>query len=215
MTRVKDLVEAMSTSEETFKGATRAELESLSVEQWTKKVGGGRRAMLMMRTWTRGITGAEHTEVSILSLLEIARGGLGITNLRHDGENGGQHLRLKEGTQSIAKGMAKLLPEGTIKLNSPVTAISQSRFTAKHGYVVRTASNGEVTARKVIISIPTTVYKEISFNPPLPRNKRLHVSASRYGHFVKYIALFRTPFWRENGACGLGQSFVGPINHFR
>lgn len=133
-------------------------------------------------------------------------------NLRHDGKHGAQYLRVKEGTQSISIGISKLLPATAIKLSTPVSSITQQ--TSKL-YTVTTSNGENFKARKVIVSIPGPTYKNIIFDPPLPQERQLYSIAARYGTFVKHICLFKTPFWKRQGACGLAQSFRGPINHCR
>lgn len=162
--------------------------------------------------WTRGTLGQDPSEVSALAFLEIARGALGIVNLRYDGKHGPQHLRLQEGTQAIPTGMAKLLPHGTIRLNNPVSSIS--RRTPRE-YVVTTVHGRQYQARKIIISIPGPAYKTIAFEPALPSQMESYTASIRFGCYVKFICLFKTPFWREKGFCGLSQSFKGPLNHTR
>ncbi|KAF7558027.1 hypothetical protein G7046_g5927 [Stylonectria norvegica] len=210
--QMRDTIQAASQDQANFRQPRRAELDSLNLEQWIRSTGGGERAVQTARLWTHGMLGQDPCEVSALSFLEVARGGLGIMNLRSDGKHGAQYLRLKEGTSSIGVGMAKLLPSESIHLNSPVTSI------LRHGeklYTVVLASGQCVTARKVIISIPGTTYKNIHFDPPLPSQRLTYTIGTRYGCYVKYIALFKSPFWRKNGGCGLGQSFRGPFSIVR
>jgi monoamine oxidase len=209
---MRDMVEAASLDPETFKQPRRGELDSISFDQWIRESGGGAKALLTARLWVRGTLGQDSCEVSALAYLEICRGGLGLVNLRSDDKNGAQRLRLQEGTQSIAIGMSKLIPSGTIKLNTPVTAVT--RLSAKL-YSVATVSGQVLKAQKVIVTVPGPAYKDITFSPTLPFSKQVYTNAVRYGVFIKYICLFKTPFWRRQGACGLGQSFRGPINHLR
>lgn len=209
---IRDMVEAASLSPESFKQPKRGELDSVTFEQWCRDAGAGSRSLETVRLWCRGTLGQDSHEVSALAYLEIARGGLGIVNLRYDGKEGAQYLRLEEGTQSIPVGMASLLPTGSIKLNTPVISITQH---APMLYVATTESGHNFKARKVIVSIPSPAYKNITFSPPLSPQKQIHTTAARYGCFVKYICLFKTPFWRRQGSCGLAQSFRGPINHCR
>jgi len=133
-------------------------------------------------------------------------------NLRYDGKNGAQYLRLQEGTQSIANGISKLLPADSIRLNTAVTSIAQSSV---NSYTITTSGDETFNCRKVILSIPSPAYKNISFDPPLPSPKATYTQSVRYGTFVKLICLFKIPFWKRQGACGLAQSFRGPINHCR
>lgn len=132
-------------------------------------------------------------------------------NLRYDGKDGAQYLRLREGTSAIATGMAKLIPAEVIRLSTAVAAIKQQ----SGDFELTTRSGETLVAKKVIVSVPSTTYKDIDFDPPLPPWKQTHISSVRYGTYVKYICLFKTPWWRRQGACGLVQSFKGPINHCR
>ncbi|EXJ89398.1 hypothetical protein A1O3_02465 [Capronia epimyces CBS 606.96] len=209
---IRDQFEAASLDPETFKQPKRGELDRITLEQWCRNAGATDLALKTAAVWCRGTLGQDPCEVSALAFLEIARGALGIVNLRHDGKHGAQHLRLQEGTQSIAIGMAKLLPPGTIKLSSPVSSLV--RVSSKL-CLVRTANGQQIKARKVILSIPGPSYKNIAFDPPLPPRKFIYTTAVRFGCYVKYICLFKTPFWRDLGACGLAQSFRGPLNHCR
>lgn len=184
----------------------------MTFEQFCRSLGAGQKALLTARVWCRGTTGQDPSDVSALAFLEIARGGLGIVNLRYDGKDGAQYLRLREGTSAIATGMAGLLPKEAIRLGTPVSAVTKK----EDGCFDVTTRGGEVfVTKKVIVSVPSNTYKDITFDPPLPPWKQAHASATRYGTYVKYICLFKTPWWRKLGACGLVQSFRGPINHSR
>ncbi|CZR65784.1 related to amine oxidase [Phialocephala subalpina] len=210
--KLRDMAEAASLNPETFQKPKRDELDSISLEQWCRDFGVGTKSLLTARVWCRGTLGQDPCEVSALAYLEICRGAMGLVNLRHDGKHGAQYLRVQEGTQSISIGISKLLPAGTIKLSTPVASITQQ--TPKL-YTVTTSNGDTFKARKVIISIPGPTYKNIIFDPPLPQQKLLYTTAARYGTFVKHICLFKMPFWNRQGACGLAQSFRGPINHCR
>lgn len=190
----------------------RQSLDSLTFEQWCRDHGATPTALRTATVWCRGTLGQDPSDVSALAFLEIARGALGIINLRYDGKHGGQHLRLREGTQSIALGLAGKLPSGTIHLGEAVTHVEHAR----DGRCFATTNKGQrYAARRIIVSIPSPAYKNLSFAPSLPREHHVYSTTARYGVFVKYICLFRTPFWRDKGACGLTQSFSGPLNHCR
>ncbi|KAF7563566.1 hypothetical protein G7046_g587 [Stylonectria norvegica] len=212
MTAIRDMVEAASLNPENFKQPKRGELDDITFDQWCRDAGAGTRALQTARLWCRGTLGQDPSEVSALSFLEISRGGLGIINLRYDGKHGAQHLRLQEGTNSISVGIAKLLPSNSIRLSTPVKSITED---TKKLYSITTTNGQAFKARKVIVSIPGPAYKNITFNPPLSQQKGLYTSTVRYGFYLKFICLFKTPFWREKGSCGLAQSFKGPLNHCR
>ncbi|KAH7407247.1 monoamine oxidase [Cadophora sp. MPI-SDFR-AT-0126] len=209
---LRDEVERASLDSKTFEEPICRELDGISFEQYCKNLGAGPEALLTARVWSRGTLGQDPCDFSALAYLEVCRGGRGLVNLRYDGKDGAQYLRLQEGTQSIANGMARLLSTEVIKLNMAVAAVTQSSVKS---YTVITSRGESFRCRKVIISIPSPAYKNISFNPPLPSSKSMYTQSVRYGTFVKLIYLFKTPFWKRQGACGLAQSFRGPINHCR
>ncbi|ORY55681.1 monoamine oxidase [Pseudomassariella vexata] len=210
--RIRDLVEAATLDPANFIGARRAELDSISFEEFIRAEGASKRALQTACIWFHGMLGTEPSEVSALSYLEMCRGGLGIMNLRNDGKHGAQYLRLREGTQSLANGLARELPADRIKLSSPVTAITQL---GKERYGVTLSSGEVVFSKKVIVSIPSTTYRNIKFSPPLPPQRQAYATAVRYGWYVKYLLLFKTPFWRNGSRCGLAQSLAGPVSIFR
>ncbi|KAI1848468.1 hypothetical protein JX265_008750 [Neoarthrinium moseri] len=213
MIDIRDLIEATARDSETFRQPRRNELDQQTLEQWIIQAGAGPRAVQTVRLWTHGMLGQDPSDVSALAFLELARGGLGIANLRHDGKDGAQYLRLEEGTQAVAQGMAKLLPSGSIKLNCAANAVTAHDQGTK--YTTRLVDGRTITSRRVIVSIPGPAYKNITFSPPLPPSRLIYTTAVRYGCYVKYICLFKTPFWRRSGACGLAQSFKGPLSHCR
>lgn len=132
--------------------------------------------------------------------------------MRSDCKDGGQYLRVKQGTQLISKGLAASLPTGTIRLNSAVTTISQ----LDTGIVlVKTKDGSSFQAKKVISAIPQTVLRTITFSPPLPREKALLTDSFKYGYYTKVMLRFSHPFWVEKGCCGLVQSFKGPASVIR
>lgn len=156
--------------------------------------------------------GAELGEVSAFAFLEVCRGGLGITNMRSDRQDGPQYLRLEEGTTALVKGMAGLLREGSICLSTSIVSIEQS---AAIHTIVNASDGRRFEARKVILSIPGPTLKTINFTPSLPRDLAAYATTVRYGTYVKYIVLFSNPIWREKEFCGLAQSFKGPASIFR
>lgn len=158
--------------------------------------------------------GVDPCEVSALYFLEYCAAGGGLMTMRSDRKDGGQYLRIRQGMSAFAEGMARKLQPGSLKLRSPVAGISQQ----PNGTVMVTTkgpASQTYHARKVIISVPTPVYKTITFNPPLPSSKTAVVNRTRYGFYTKYIVTFTKPFWTERGLCGLAQSFTGPVSVFR
>jgi len=110
--------------------------------------------------------GQEPENVSALYFLNYCKSGGGLMQMRSDCKDGGQYLRVKQGTQIFSTGLADSLPTGMVKLSSPVVTISQLNPST----VEVTTKNGDTfTARKVISAIPQTVLRTINFEPELPK----------------------------------------------
>ena len=135
-------------------------------------------------------------------------------NMRSDGRGGGQYLRIREGTSAFSEGLAKKLRSGSVKLNSPVAEIHQQPD-GTVSVTTKGSSPRTYLARKVVISIPTPVYKTIKFSPPLLASKTAVTNRTKYGFYTKYIITFNKAFWTDNKLCGLAQSFIGPVSVIR
>ncbi|KIV85508.1 hypothetical protein PV11_01198 [Exophiala sideris] len=212
---IRDLVEKLSNQEfasVSSAGSRRSHLDSISFEQFLEEQNLTPKARATAGVWTHAMLGVDPSEVSALYFIEYCAAGGGLMTMRSDCKDGGQYLRIREGTQAFSLGMAaKLKPESLI-LNSPVASITQK----PDGTVsVSTKAAQTYQARKVIISIPTPVYKTITFSPPLPAAKKAVVNRTRYGFYTKYMVTFSKPFWAEKGLCGLAQSFTGPVSVIR
>jgi len=73
------------------------------------------------------------------------------------------------------------------------------------------AGRGDYICQRVIVSVPTPLYKEITFEPPLPQAKWELSRNNVLGYTTKVMVLYSEPWWRKENLCGLLQSFVGPI----
>ena len=97
---------------------------------------------------------------------------------------------------------------GSVILEAPVSRIFQGRS----GAIVTTEDGRRFHAKKVVVSIPTPTYKQITFQPPLPLDKLKYSSNSMLGYYAKMILVWDKPWWRKGGYCGMTQSFVGPAS---
>lgn len=187
-------------------------LDALSFLDYLKGRGANALAIATASIWTRAMLGQEPEDISALYFLNYCKSGGGLMQMRSDCKDGGQYLRVKQGTQIFSTGLANSLPEGTIRFDSPVTTISQ----LDNGIVVVKTKNGHsFQAKKVVSAIPQTVLRTIPFSPPLPREKALLIESFKYGYYTKMMLRFARPFWVEKGYCGLVQSFKGPASILR
>lgn len=117
------------------------------------------------------------------------------------------------GNQTISKKLAEELGSKSVFLSKPVASVTQ--YEGGHGVVVITQSGESFHGRKAIISVPTTLYPTITFNPPLPAKKTALSDNTVMGYYSKTIFVFREPWWQNAGLSGILDSEVGPISFTR
>lgn len=189
------------------------ELDSMTFAAYLRRNGASEDAMKTATVWTRAMLGHDPEDISALFFLSYCKAGGGLLQMRSDRKGGGQHLRLRHGTQQFAECLARELPQGVLQLSSAVSDIQQL---GHENVVVR--SSGSTTlyhTRKVISAVPLPVLKKITLDPPLPLAKQLLIDSFRYGFYQKVMVVFQTPFWLTKGSCGLIQSFRGPAGVIR
>lgn len=207
---------------------TGGHLDQMTLEEWCKSETPSATALASVRLWTRAMLGLEPSEISALFFLNYCKSGGGLLQMRSDFKHGGQYLRFVRGkscsagpndlardslclgTQSMSLELAQRLDPGTVILNSPVRRISQSA----DGIHV-SAGLGDFKCQRVIVSVPTPLYKEITFDPPLPAAKAELGRNNVLGYTLKVLVLYQEPWWRNKGLSGAIMSFVGPITTCR
>jgi monoamine oxidase len=208
MVRIRDLIENLSQKIDIFDTANSMKhLDTLTLEEFVKAEGGGKSALASTTVATRAMLGLEPSDIGALFFLNYCKSGGGLMRMRSDKKDGGQYLRIVKGTQEISKCMSKALTPGSLILNSPVWAIEQTGQS-----ILLLAGTGQYRCKKAIVSIPTPLYKDIHFDPPLPQDKAELASLTRLGSTNKMLLVFSEPFWRKRGLCGMIQSFVGPVS---
>lgn len=115
--------------------------------------------------------------------------------------------RVLPGTQQIARGIARLVGEQNIYLSEPVQSIHDegSRVT------VTTTNGKRFVAKKVIVSVPSALFKDIQFTPALPGALQERSSNAKLGHYSKAIVCYDRPWWKDLGYNGFFFSYAGPI----
>ncbi|MEB3265103.1 MAG: FAD-dependent oxidoreductase [Cyanobacteriota bacterium] len=106
----------------------------------------------------------------------------------------------------IAQVVDRLAAELTadLRLAAPVRTIEQvgSGVRLEHG------DGRWLQAAAAVVAIPPPLRQAIRFQPLLPAPWPALLQRSPMGSMVKVLALYATPFWREQGLCGLG---IGPL----
>ncbi|KIX02807.1 uncharacterized protein Z518_08750 [Rhinocladiella mackenziei CBS 650.93] len=189
---------------------TGGHLDRMTLEEWCMAEIKSETALASVKLWTRAMLGLEPSEMSALYFLNYCKSGGGLLQMRSDFKHGGQYLRFIRGTQSMSLGLANLMNPGSVILNSPVRRISQT----PEGIFV-SAGRGDFRCQRVIISVPTVLYKEITFDPPLPEAKVELGKNNVHGYTLKVMVMYSEPWWRKKGLSGAIMSFKGPITTCR
>jgi monoamine oxidase len=151
----------------------------------------------------RTVWGTGPEELSMLHVLFYVSAAGSFDKLI-DTEGGAQQDRLEGGAQELALGLAASLGE-RVRLGVTVRRIEQG-----DGAVKVLADGVEVEARQAIVAVPPAIAAGIEFEPTLPEPRGRLAELLRPGALNKCLALYETPFWREDGLSGAAVTDTGP-----
>ena len=117
--------------------------------------------------------------------------------------------RLKGGFGALINALADRIPEHRKRLNAAVTQLTRT----KDGVIATLSSGDTVTAQRAVLSMPLRIAANITFDPPLPHaalTSMQNIPTWMAGQ-AKAIAVYDSPFWREDGLSGDAQSRFGPM----
>ncbi|KAL4907806.1 hypothetical protein BDW74DRAFT_175588 [Aspergillus multicolor] len=200
---VRDHIQAASLKP----GPPRAADDNVSLDQYVRALGALPGTIKMVNIWAQVMHGLDSTEYSAAWFIDYCRKNRGLLAIRADDGSGGQHLRFRDGAQSLPNTLATLVGASNIYLSSPVANITDYGTHTS----IKTTTGQTFTGRKTIISIPSTMYKELNIQPPLPPRLQTVVNATTLGDYNKAIVCYDRPWWREHGFNGYFASYVGPV----
>jgi monoamine oxidase len=117
--------------------------------------------------------------------------------------------RLKGGLGALTAALADRLPKTRKRLNAQVT-----KLTKYDDAVTATLSNGDtLQADRVVMALPPRVAATIEYTPALPQHavQSMNGIATWMAGQAKAIAVYDSPFWRDEGLSGDAQSQFGPL----
>lgn len=207
------------------KSARATEIDQLTFREFCIQESRSEDALDIANLLSTCLVGVESDEVSALFMLLYFKSGAGIDNIISDQKDGGQYLRNRQGkalfvnnhghmkltrpgNQTISQRMAEELGPNSVFLRMPVTSIDQLRDGC---CAVHTDGGISFQCRRVIVSIPTTLYRQIAFNPALPKRKAILSENTATGYYTKVIYVFKEPWWQKAGFSGVLDSDKGPI----
>jgi monoamine oxidase len=135
------------------------------------------------------------SEVSLLDAMFLVKAHGGLVCLMSI-EGGMQDSQFEGGAQGIALRMAADLGDA-VHLGQPVLAVEQGAERVE----VRTEEL-TVDAAHVAVTVPPSLIGRIQFDPPLPADHVLLHNAVPAGTETKWVAVYPTAFWREDGLAG-------------
>jgi monoamine oxidase len=180
-----------------------AELDSQTLADWCEANVRTPIARELIGLAGRTVWGTGPEELSMLHVLFYVSAAGSFDKLI-DTEGGAQQDRLEGGAQELALGLAASLGERVL-LGAPVRRIENGAAG------VRVLADGvEVEARRAIVAAPPAIVARIEFDPVMPERLRL-AERLRPGALDKCVALYESPFWRDEGLSGEAVTDVGPV----
>lgn len=116
-----------------------------------------------------------------------------------------QQSRLIGGTQGLALRIAQDLGPAVV-LSTPVR-----RITSDAAGVQVSGDRMSVSAKSVIVAIPTPLAGRIIYDPPLPFMRDQLTQRMPLGTYIKTEAIYDRPFWRDDGLTGQASATEGPV----
>ncbi|KAH8425292.1 flavin monoamine oxidase family protein [Aspergillus melleus] len=179
---IRDYVQA-----ETLKsGLPCSEDDNLSLDQYVRNLGALPKTLQMVNLWSKAMHGVKSTQQSAAFFIDYCRRNTGLLAVRADDETGGNYLRFHDGAQSIAHGLARLVGSSHIHLSSPVLSIEDH----KTHISVTTTTGRTFIGKKCILSIPSTMYRELNISPALPTPVQTVSQATCLGNYNKVIVCY-------------------------
>lgn len=117
-------------------------------------------------------------------------------------------LRLEEGIGSLVRCLVDDLDQTRIHLNRRVQSVDVGT-----GLRVQLTDGTQITCEQLVLCVPPRLVERIKFNPTLRTkvSQGLFNTPTWMAGQAKFLAVYPTPFWRENGLSGSAFSQTGPL----
>ena len=189
---------------EPWRAERAAELDGQSLATWLARSASAEAAMDFHGVVWDTCFAADPQWISLLHALWIIRGAGGVGPFVGTSGGAQEHCVLG-GTGNLALRAAEEL-DGAVRLGCAVSRVGHDP-----GGVTLTASDGlRVRAQHAVIALSPTLARRISFEPELPADAVEVMQRMFQGIATKTIAVYDTPFWRDDGLSGEATSATGP-----
>ena len=193
------LIRDYEISERRWDSAIARDMAGRSVAAWLRNVGAATSVTRRFRG-LRGLFLADPDDLSLLALVDF---------FADIGASGwGDSFRIVGGNDRIATSLARQL-HGPVHLQSVLRRVRQDR---RHVVATLDGRSGlaQLTAEYLVVALPATTARAVSFTPGLPDLQRDAVSRLRYGSATRLLVQFAGRFWIRRGqpnAFGSDQPF--------
>lgn len=174
--------------------------DTMTVETWLRRAMLTKGGKALMHLAVTGVFSAEPGDLSMLHFLFYSRSG-GLSRGLMDA----QEWRFVGGSQVISIRQQEILGD-RVHLAAPIRKIEQDR----DGVVV-TADGLTVRCGHVVVTVPPTLAGRIGYKPAVPSDRDQLMQSAPMGAAIKILAIYDTPFWRNQELSGQATSDRGPV----
>jgi monoamine oxidase len=158
-----------------------------SVSDWIERARPGRELAAALRG-LRGFFLADPEKLSLLQLVDQ------FASDELPGE--GEMFRLREGNDALPAAIAAGL-RGRLLLKTAVSAVTQRGSTLR--VTVRNQAQHQLAADYVVMAVPASTLRDVTFAPALPDLQQRAIATLRYGPATRVLLQFETRFWKHIG----------------
>ena len=117
--------------------------------------------------------------------------------------------RLHGGLGALIKALSDRLPNARKRFNAQVVGLTET----KEGVTATFINGEEIQASQIVFALPPRIVAGLKFTPELPKStlKIMTDIATWMASQAKAVAIYDTPFWREEGLSGDVMSRAGPM----
>ncbi len=175
-----------------------ARLDAQSMAQWMQRHTRSESARTMIRLAIHAVFAQEPEQISVLQFLSYVRAAGGLMDLL-EVDGGAQQTRIAGGAQQLSEGLARrAIATGLdLQLSAPVTQVR-----AGPEWVEVRAAGEACRAHQLIVAMAPADARRIDFGDAIDDQRRRLFEAQRPGSVIKCVAIYQTPFWRDQGLSG-------------
>ena len=184
--------------------ASSHEWDRISLGTWAQRKLRTRGARMVLDLSTELVFGAEPDELSLLyflSYMQAAGGWVALTEF----EGGAQQDHFVGGSQQLCLRLADELGDAVV-LEAPAELVAQD----DERVAVRTPA-GSFEAERLVVAVAPAIAARIDYSPPLSLERDALAQRMFMGAYMKGIAVYERPWWRQRGLSGLAYRDSAPV----